>query len=367
MFLHLIHGDSKFAPLIRDLYEAVAPGRNVYVVYITDGRVFVEIEGIQTVRGPDLLRKLYGSRNDWDSVVVSGMCESLAPVLDIFPSSAKVAWFIWGYELYGVWPSLHNNLYGPATRRYVASNWKHLLRPHWWALSGRYRRMRKVLRRVNYFVSQFPEEFEILKEQGISFDMEYLDCPVIPLERVVDTESCFAALGADIQVGNSASYSNNHTEAFLRLAKMDLTGRKVIVPLSYGSAACRDQVIADGVRILGEHFEPVTEFMDLPKYTQLMQRCGIVIMNHNRQQAVGNVVAALWRGAHVMLNDTPVLKRFLVEGFSVHNIHTVESLIPLPLSKDEQLEQRTLLGAYLSREVVYSKARNVLNQLSASN
>ena len=364
MFLHLIHADPKFAPLIRELYEGVTFGRNVYAVYITSGKVFTEIEGIQNVYGPDDLMKLYGSRNDWEGVVVNGMCESLASVLAVFPPSVKIAWFIWGHELYGVWPSLYNKLYGSETRRYVASKWKHVLRPYWWALSGRYRRMRKVLRRFDYFVSQCPAEFKILKEQGISFDMEYLDCPVVPLERLVNTESSFAALGIDIQVGNSASYSNNHTEAFLRLAEMDLEGRKVIVPLSYGSAACRDQVIADGERILGEHFEPITEFMDLPKYTQLMQRCGIVIMNHNRQQAVGNVVAALWRGAHVMLNDTPVLKRFAAEGFSVHDINTVESLIPLPLSKDEQVEQRIRLRAYLSKEIVYAKALNVLSQIS---
>jgi len=365
MFLHLIHADPKFAPLIRGLFEGAAPERNVYVVYIADGRAFTEIEGIQNVRGPEDLMKFYGSHKDWDGVVVSGMCESLAPVVDIFPSSVKIAWFIWGYELYDTWPSTYKKLYGPETERYVASRWKHVLRPYWWALSGRYRRMKQVLRRFDYFVSQCPAEFEILKEQGISFDMQYLDCPVVPLERLVDTESSSAELGGDIQVGNSASYSNNHTEAFLRLAEMDLEGRKVIVPLSYGSAACRDQVIADGERILGEHFEPITEFMDLSKYTQFMQRCGVVIMNHNRQQAVGNVVAALWRGAHVMLNDTPVLKRFATEGFSVHDINTVESLIPSPLSKDEQLEQRAQLRTYLSKEVVYAKARSLLDQISA--
>ena len=42
--------------------------------------------------------------------------------------------------------------------------------------------------------------------------------------------------------------------------------------------------------------------MPLSDYTKLMQTCKVVIMNHYRQQAVGNIISAVYLGAKVFLN-----------------------------------------------------------------
>ena len=89
MFLHLIHPNAKFVPLVRDLFEAVAPEQNVYVVYNPKGKDFSDVNGVRGVCDVDELREIYASRDDWQGVVVNGMCESLATTIDILPPSLK--------------------------------------------------------------------------------------------------------------------------------------------------------------------------------------------------------------------------------------------------------------------------------------
>ena len=73
-------------------------------------------------------------------------------------------------------------------------------------------------------------------------------------------------LGKHIQLGNSATPTNNHIEAIDWLAQMELGARRVIVPLSYGSDEYRDMVCAYGKKRLGDTFQPVTDFMPFDEY-----------------------------------------------------------------------------------------------------
>jgi dTDP-N-acetylfucosamine:lipid II N-acetylfucosaminyltransferase len=98
---------------------------------------------------------------------------------------------------------------------------------------------------------------------------------------------------------------------------MDLGDSRVVVPLSYGDTRYREVVIGAGRRLFGDRFRPLVGFLPLEDYRTVMSQCGHVVMNQCRQQALGNIFDALWRGARVYMNDTTAYTALTRLGFEV--------------------------------------------------
>lgn len=130
-----------------------------------------------------------------------------------------------------------------------------------------------------------------------------------PLEYIIKDRE-LRADGPDILLGNSASATNNHLEAFDFLSGLNLEGKKIYTPLSYGMPDYADAVEEYGSNVLGDRFAPLTTFLPLQEYNKIISRCGVVIMNHYRSQAMGNLIASLYMGAKVYLNDTTAYQYF---------------------------------------------------------
>ncbi|WP_226678987.1 TDP-N-acetylfucosamine:lipid II N-acetylfucosaminyltransferase [Mesobacillus jeotgali] len=123
-----------------------------------------------------------------------------------------------------------------------------------------------------------------------------------------------------IQVGNSASSNNEHIEIFEKLAKYKNKDIKIICPLSYGDTEYRRKVIKDGSRIFGEKFLPITEFLPLEEYLELLGKIDIAIFNHKRQQAMGNITTLLGLGKKVYIRDDITTWDFCIQhGLKVYN------------------------------------------------
>ena len=73
-----------------------------------------------------------------------------------------------------------------------------------------------------------------------------------------------------ILVAHSAHPGNCHIESFHMLEHLKNEDIEIICPLSYGIPEYRDKVIAEGRRIFGEKFRPLTEFMQKEDYIQLV-------------------------------------------------------------------------------------------------
>lgn len=140
-----------------------------------------------------------------------------------------------------------------------------------------------------------------------------------PIEHIIKDES-LRATGSDILLGNSASATNNHLEAFDLLKGLSLGNRKIVSPLSYGSPRYAKAISDEGNKQFGDRFIPITSFLPIGEYNQLISDCGIVIMNHYRPQAVGNIIAALYMGCKVFLNETNIYQYFKNLGCHVYLI-----------------------------------------------
>ena len=130
--------------------------------------------------------------------------------------------------------------------------------------------------------------------------------------------------GDNILVGNSAAATNNHLDLLEYLKTLDLNGRKLILPLSY--AGGQDYVIKVVTRyrnFFGDSVVALTDFMPYDEYKKSILSCGTAFFFMERQQAMGNISAALKYGCKVFLSErNPVFayyKKLGIKVFSVEN------------------------------------------------
>ncbi len=131
-----------------------------------------------------------------------------------------------------------------------------------------------------------------------------------------------------ILVGNSATESNQHREVFDLLKQYKDENIKVLCPLSYGIPKYRDEIVAYGQMCLGDKFVPILDYMEFSEYLKLLANCTVVVMNHNRQQAMGNISNAIYFGAKVYIReDTSMWSEYTNErSLEVYNVESIKSM-----------------------------------------
>lgn len=107
-----------------------------------------------------------------------------------------------------------------------------------------------------------------------------------------------------ILIGNSADPSNNHFEMLEMLSDFKDQSINIYCPLSYGADHDYvDSVVKKGFEIFNSKFIPLLTMIKAPEYAELMNNIDIAIMNHQRQQGLGNIMPLLYLGKKVFLRS----------------------------------------------------------------
>jgi len=107
-----------------------------------------------------------------------------------------------------------------------------------------------------------------------------------------------------VQIGNSASKSNEHIEALVKLKAVDFPNMLVYCPLSYaGTPEYVEQVMCKGKHLFGERFIPITEMMPKDEYIKHLNNIDIGVFNTKRQMGLGNITLLVALGKKVYIND----------------------------------------------------------------
>lgn len=117
--------------------------------------------------------------------------------------------------------------------------------------------------------------------------------------------------GVRILVGNSATETNCHLEAFALIARHARDDMEVHCPLSYGDPKYRELVMANGRAMFGARFKPMLEMLPLAAYNDFLAGIDIAVMHHNRQQGMGNIVSLLALGKKVFMRPEQAHTRYL--------------------------------------------------------
>jgi hypothetical protein len=152
----------------------------------------------------------------------------------------------------------------------------------------------------------------------------------------------------DILVGNSATPANNHLECFASLARQpDLDGRRIVVPLSYGDGdgAYTRHIVQAGQKHFGSRLVPLLDYLPKDRYIEVLTSCGHVMMNHIRQQAMGNLIISGLLGARLHLHRrNPVASWMKKLGLPISDL-TQPALQPLS-EADAEAQARVLQAEY---------------------
>ncbi len=186
-----------------------------------------------------------------------------------------------------------------------------------------------VYKNFAYIATLVEEDYKIAKEtfhvKGKYLKAIYIN--PIKIEDLEEFSSDFKKVDeVNIQIGNSATITNNHKEIIDILVKFKDYNIKVFVPLSYPKCEYANIIAKYGKEKLGEKFIPILDFMPSKEYTKYLANIDIAIFNNNRQQALGNIFALAYLKCKIyMRDDVSMWKQFNEDGYKFDTIKTLKN------------------------------------------
>lgn len=374
-----IASDEKFIDAAIYIFEKAFPGRNLFIIPKSSFNrklIYVkEHENIEIVPNNRFLLKYLLERiPGYECVVLHSLNEFNSTLFISSSEQEKFVGIFWGAELYtkevfpdkeflGKYTSSINLPKKTTVSERIRAKLITLLRQDQALVKGS---IKQAASKLMYFAVPYEEEFNFFQNSKIIPGYsKFIPFTYYPLEFILKGNEGVHINGNDILIGNSANYTNNHLEVFSEIHKIGIGNRKIILPLSYGDTQYGDHIHSKGVSIFGSDFIPLMHFMPLEQYILTLQRCGIVIMNHFRQQAIGNIVMMIWMGAKVYLNESNsfyhYLKRIGVIVFSIDSdLHKGNERVFTNLEESDAMENRRKITVAFSETTV---VRNLCNSL----
>jgi len=259
---------------------------------------------------------------------------------------SKTTWIIWGADLH---------LYKVAKKSFSHRFYEFF--------------RRRIIRQVPYIASLIREDYEkaveVYKTRAEYIPIMY-PLPVNYLHFPGKSDSGKKQDCRKLLIGNSGDPSNNHFKLIKKLESLRNTDIKIFCPLSYGGSQLYiDTVVAKGKEIFGNRFVPILDLLPPEKYLDLIFDIDIVIMNHERQQGLGNIFPLLYFRKKVFLRSDTTSFRYLKGlGCTIFDILSVDTFTESDLTYDEVdlLVNQEIIGQLQSEENCIMMWEQILNQ-----
>lgn len=379
--LHLA-SDEKFIDAANYIFEKAFPGYNHFVIpksKYNEKLVYVKrTENVEIAPyNKELIPYLSNLTQAYDCVIMHGITELNSTIFLSSGAKQKFIGILWGAELYKKENFSDRNFLGELTSaitlpesqmsltEMVRDKLRKLLYKKVTITEGAVQLAANELR---YFGVPYYEEFEFFSIHKIlSSECRFVPFTYYPLEYLIRGIENLSVNGNDILIGNSANYSNNHLEAFKKIEEIGFGNRKIVVPLSYGDLQYGKFICSKGTEFFQSSFIPLKNFIPLDDYIRKLQGCGIAIMNHFRQQAVGTVFSTLWLGTKVYLSESNTLYHYLrrtgIHIFSIEKELNVKNQNVFEnLSEQEIKNNRMILEKEIKEETVIENLRVSIRQ-----
>lgn len=369
--------DNNFISNALTTFESVYPKKNTVWMLngpgkpnATDKKYDKSFSFLDTLR-PSFIKKL----KYFDLIVLHNFEVFWLLLTFLAPKSTKFAWLGWGFDYYDYIYKSPDDLLLSKTlelkvkikesqqkeitlKKLVGIPVKFLLnkfiKPH-------------ALKRIGSFSPVLKEDYDLVANANlIPYLPEFMPWNYGSLEEsLIKNFIDHRVNGKSILVGNSASFTNNHVEVIDLLSKFDfIDSVNIIAPLSYGDENYKNKITKIGQAELGELFQPVADFMPLDEYVALIKQCGYVVMNHKRQQAVGNIVIMMYLGARVFLREeNPTYRMLKKEGAILSTVQELElnpDLLKMPLTECEIQKNIGILYKHWSKDAIDTKTKNLV-------
>jgi len=377
--------DDKFNDHAINIFEICNPNSNKYLIgTFGNGKLKYTKTQHQNITAANYFSQAYNealNNSSYDAVIVHYLDQHKAEALDRIDKKVKKVWFVWGADFYDQ-EMYKGNLFQPATKKILRKNnriakgnvVKRTIRQLYNLVFQRkgvqeFSRQKylSAIKSFDYYATVIPTESALLKELP-DFNAHQVFFKYGAIDTMISNEMYVDRGNINVLVGNSNSSTSNHVDAFEIIKKLDNV-HDVVVPLSYGGDMLYKQAVINyGNELFGKRFKPLNDFMALSEYNEILKTCQIAIFNHERQQAVGNIIAMVYMGAKVFLSEnSPVYKYLKAIGVKVFSIQTELNNENIHALSSEEIQQnRELVYKEYNIERVIKETIETLSTINAS-
>lgn len=357
MRLHLMP-DEKIINRTIDVFEEVFPGENKYIILLwgkattseyvqkkNKNVYFLNYNTVQFWKTIDDI-KLY------DSIIIHYLSVLSAKFINRI-QHPNIYWIEWGGDLYNT--LLEYRGYKLYVDEKMISKVIHKNTPYFLYKISKYFQNKRLLRtfhpavkKVKYFVpDSMYNEYPLLLQYYPEFShLEYRDFFYYPIDEILGPDLIQKTCeNNSIIVGNSCSFTGNHLSVLQKLEQLKVKN-KIIVPLSYsGNTQYKNIIVNFGNQAFGNNFIPITDFLNLDAYNKLLLSANVFIYGSLRQEAVGNILIALYLGGKVFLDSrNPLLEFYKSIGILIFSIDELsDESLNTPLLPEQILKNKHIL------------------------
>jgi 4-alpha-L-fucosyltransferase glycosyl transferase group 56 len=166
-----------------------------------------------------------------------------------------------------------------------------------------------------------------------------------------------------IWVGNSATSTNRHLDAFQKLRTLtEGLEFRVVCPLSYGDKF--STITAAGREYFGDKFSSLDKILSVPEFISELDKSDIVLMNHIRPQGFGSILMALLLGKFVVtesLGTQHWLETYALPHFQLSELLRCSKEYLIQEASHYQVQNRQKLSHLYSTETLINTWRRVLS------
>jgi hypothetical protein len=369
MILHICE-DNRFVAMAKNQFDSIDSHQHVYLVNSNSKQLkyISSSQNVTVLIGGTEEHKKFIRNHDWSAIIFHNCNHKYKwNIINNLPSDIKTIWFSWGSDIYTL-PKLRNNLYLDETTTllrklnngFINLNKDYILR----LLLGKYKTQLKAYHQLDYCAPVIDEDLELINN-AYSLNIKLAQFNYGDLNHYLGNDIDRKVNGNNILIGNSGDFSNNHLDAFKLLQLLNTQKSKIIVPLSYGgNKKYISSILNKGEELFSENFQPLNTLMPLNNYRELLFSCSFAIMNHLRQQAVGNIIMLLWMGVKIFFDsNNPVYKYFSSNNilvFQTSDLIKPQKQIMKPLSTAEVNHNREILSSLYSKEKVAENTLSIL-------
>lgn len=277
---------------------------------------------------------------DVDIIYLHGLWQSYLNAVDFIRPNVVVMWWCYGMEIYenvNRWPPLLPlKIYKPRTHRFLLHNSSlfHALNIElsysfpklYILLISIYNLLRgthgnkliQMLSRIDFASTPLSTELVEIKRKHTFIKAKPFVLRGLIEKKPLETHrepGC-------IILEHSANITNNHLDivAFLKKKRLNLNGRDVYLPLSYGEKKLAERVKKEA-KFAGANVHCLMDILPFNEYSEMMNNCTHAIYGMIRQSGLGNIYLCFRKGIKVFFfKDSILYKHFKSEGYQVFSI-----------------------------------------------
>lgn len=361
--LHILQ-DQKIINRTISFFEEVFPKENKYIVLLDENKQ----DGVYVKNNPlsAIYCIHYNDKAFWEIIGELGLYETII-VHYLFNDAIKfinsishpnIYWIEWGGDLYNcllarkgfklyrdkklVYKLCHPNIpYFLSNLIYKYKNEK------------LFKQIDNAIKKIRYILpDSTPDEYPLLLKYYPEYTfLKHKDFFYYPIQEILGDLINEQAKGNSIVIGNSCSFTNNHPYVF-DLLKDICHERDIIVPLSYsGNTRYKEFLINKGRKYWGDLFIPILDYMPLKEYNKLLLKANTFIFGNLRQEAVGNMVIAMFIGARIFIDSyNPMYEYYKSLGLHINKLEEITEYLHKPLTEVQIADNRNILSHMYSNE-----------------